>query len=257
MNRVNYDFSDRVVSITGAASGFGQRAAERFAAAGASLVLSDVNREGLDTVATQLADAGGEVLAIPCDISRDDEVRALFDAAEQQCGGVDVAVNNAGIIHPLARLADCDEATFDRNIAVNLKGTFLCMRYALRQMQAKGRGRIVNIASASGLIGSPFLATYAAAKHGVIGLTRSAAVEYGRKGIQINALCPSFSGTGLLDSVVEQKGDAIVDGITSVIPMQRLADVDEVVSAILWLSSDDNSYMNGAAVSIDGGLVAG
>ena len=250
-----YDFSGKVVSITGAGSGFGRLAAEKFAASGARLVLSDINAEALQEVADSL---GSETaLAVACDVSDANQVAAMFDQAQEAFGGVDIAVNNAGIIHDLVRTADCSEETFDRNIAVNLKGTFLCMRHELRQMAAKGSGRIVNMASASGLVGSPFLSVYAAAKHGVIGLTRSAAVEYGRKGIQINALCPAFSSTPMLEAVVESRGEKVLDGIVGAIPMQRLAQPEEIVNAILWLSSDDNSFMNGAAVSIDGGLVAG
>ena len=250
-----YDFSGKVVSITGAGSGFGRLAAEKFAASGARLVLSDINAEALQEVADSL---GSETaLAVACDVSDANQVAAMFDQAQEAFGGVDIAVNNAGIIHDLVRTADCSEETFDQNIAVNLKGTFLCMRHELRQMAAKGSGRIVNMASASGLVGSPFLSVYAAAKHGVIGLTRSAAVEYGRKGIQINALCPAFSSTPMLEAVVESRGEKVLDGIVGAIPMQRLAQPEEIVNAILWLSSDDNSFMNGAAVSIDGGLVAG
>jgi NAD(P)-dependent dehydrogenase (short-subunit alcohol dehydrogenase family) len=181
----------------------------------------------------------------------------MFTEAQNVFGGVDIAVNNAGIIHDLVRTADISDEVFDRNIAVNLKGTFLCMRHELQQMAAKGEGKIINMASASGLIGSPFLSVYAAAKHGVVGLTRSAAVEYGRKGIQINALCPAFSSTPMLEAVVETRGEKVLDGIVGAIPMQRLARPEEVVNAILWLSSDENSFMNGAAVSVDGGLVAG
>ena len=250
-----YDFSNKVVSITGAGSGFGRLAAERFAAAGARLVLSDINPEALQDTATGLgADA---LVAVPCDVSDAAQVAAMFDRAAQEFGGVDIAVNNAGIIHDLVRAADISDEVFDRNIAVNLKGTFLCMRHELQQMTAKGAGKIINMASASGLIGSPFLSVYAAAKHGVVGLTRSAAVEYGRKGIQINALCPAFSSTPMLEAVVETRGEKVLDGIVGAIPMQRLARPEEVVNAILWLSSDENSFMNGAAVSVDGGLVAG
>lgn len=249
-----YDFSNKVVSITGAGSGFGRLAAEKFAAAGARLVLSDINAGTLNDVAEAFDNEA--VLAVPCDVSDAAQVATMFERAEQEFGGVDIAINNAGIIHDLVRTAEISEEVFDRNIAVNLKGTFLCMRHELRQMTRKGAGKIINMASASGLIGSPFLSVYAAAKHGVIGLTRSAAVEYGRKGIQINALCPAFSSTPMLDSVVETRGEKVLDGIVGAIPMQRLATPEEVVNSILWLSSDDNSFMNGAAVSIDGGLVA-
>jgi NAD(P)-dependent dehydrogenase (short-subunit alcohol dehydrogenase family) len=250
-----YDFSNKVVSITGAGSGFGRLAAAKFAAAGARLVLSDINTEALQDIAKELGT--DTVLAVPCDVSDAAQVAAMFEQAQDALGSVDIAVNNAGIIHDLVRAADISDEVFDRNIAVNLKGTFLCMRHELRQMSQKGAGKIVNMASASGLIGSPFLSVYAAAKHGVIGLTRSAAVEYGRKGIQVNALCPAFSSTPMLDSVVETRGEKVLDGIVGAIPMQRLAKPEEIVNAILWLSSDDNSFMNGAAVSVDGGLVAG
>ena len=250
-----YDFSNKVVSITGAGSGFGRLAAEKFAAAGATLVLSDINAEAMQEVAAGLG--SDAFLAVPCDVSDDTQVAAMFEQAQQAFGGVDIAINNAGVIHDLVRTADISNETFDRNIAVNLKGTFLCMRYELQQMTAKGQGKIINMASASGLIGSPFLSVYAAAKHGVVGLTRSAAVEYGRKGIQINALCPAFSNTPMLDAVVETRGEKVLDGIVGAIPMQRLATPEEIVNAILWLSSDENSFMNGAAVSVDGGLVAG
>ena len=250
-----HDFSNKVVSITGAGSGFGRLAAEKFAAADARLVLSDIDPDALQQVTARLG--SDAVLAVACDVSNEGEVANLFEQAKNVFGGVDIAVNNAGIIHDLVRTAEISEEVFDRNIAVNLKGTFLCMRHELRQMAAKGSGKIINMASASGLIGSPFLSAYAAAKHGVVGLTRSAAVEYGRKGIQINALCPAFSSTPMLDAVVEERGAKVLEGIVGAIPMQRLAEPEEIVNAILWLSSDDNSFMNGAAVSVDGGLVAG
>jgi len=252
-----HDFSNKVVSITGAGSGFGRLAASRFSAAGARLVLSDIDGAALQAVADELGADGGSVLTSVCDAVDESQVATMFERAEQEFGGVDIAINNAGIIHDLVRTAEISEEVFDRNIAVNLKGTFLCMRHELRQMTKKGAGKIINMASASGLIGSPFLSVYAAAKHGVVGLTRSAAVEYGRKGIQINALCPAFSSTPMLDAVVETRGEKVLDGIVGAIPMQRLAEPEEIVNAILWLSSDDNSFMNGAAVSVDGGLVAG
>lgn len=252
-----HDFSNKVVSITGAGSGFGRLSASRFSAAGARLVLSDIDGAALQAVADELGADGGSVLTSVCDVVDESQVATMFERAEQEFGGVDIAINNAGIIHDLVRTAEISEEVFDRNIAVNLKGTFLCMRHELRQMTKKGAGKIINMASASGLIGSPFLSVYAAAKHGVVGLTRSAAVEYGRKGIQINALCPAFSSTPMLDAVVETRGEKVLDGIVGAIPMQRLAEPEEIVNAILWLSSDDNSFMNGAAVSVDGGLVAG
>ena len=254
---ITYAFGGRIVAITGAASGFGRLAAERFAAAGARLVLSDIDGDAVRGVADSLRAAGAKVEDMACDVSREEDVRRFVERAVAHFGQLDAAVNNAGIAHPLTRLADCSEELFDRNIAVNLKGVFLCMKHELKQMAGQGHGVILNLASASGLIGSPFLGPYTASKHGVVGLTRTAAVEYGRKGVRVNALCPAFSHTALLDRLVEQKGEAILQSIASNIPMQRLADPGEVVDAILWLCSDANGFMNGAAISVDGGLVAG
>ena len=191
-----------------------------------------------------------------CDIRDTQQVENFFSKTIAHYSRLDIAINNAGVVHEMKRLADCTEAMFDFNIGVNLKGTFLCMKSALVQMNAQGYGTILNIASASGLIASPFLGLYAAAKHGVIGLTKTAAAEYARKGVRINALCPAFSATAILDQVIADKGDKVAAGIAANIPAQRLAEPEEVVNAMLWLCSDDNSYMNGAAISIDGGLVA-
>jgi len=254
---VIYDYADKVITITGAASGFGKLAAEKFSAAGAKVVISDINGDSVEAVAQQLRDDGYTAIATACDITRATEVESFFALAHGEFGPVDIAVNNAGAVHEMKRLGDCTEDMFDFNIGVNLKGTFLCMKSALEYMSTRGNGVILNIASASGLIGSPFLGLYAAAKHGVIGLTRSAAIEYARKGIRINALCPAFSATAILDQVVAEKGEKLVESIAANIPAQRLAKPEEVVNAILWLCSDHNTYMNGSAISIDGGLVAG
>lgn len=253
---VQYDYSNKVVAITGAASGFGKLAAENFANAGAKLFLSDVNIEALKQLVLSLQASGADVYAVQCDIADENQVHSMFEQIIEKFGKLDVAINNAGVIQEMKRLGDCTEAMFDFNIGINLKGTFLCMKSTLNIMAEQGSGCILNIASASGLIGSPFLGLYSAAKHGVIGLTKSAAIEYARKGVRINALCPAFSSTKMLDQVVADKGNTLVQGITENIPAQRLAEPQEVVDAMLWLCSAKNSYMNGAAVSIDGGLVA-
>lgn len=252
-----FDFTDQVVTITGAGSGFGKLAAENFAAAGAKLALSDINLSAVEKVAAELNAAGGDVIVSRCDVGRNEDVESFFGQVVARWGRFDVCINNAGMAHPLVRLADCTEEMFDTNVAVNLKGVFLCMKQELPVMMARGKGVIVNIASVAGLIGSPFMSAYSAAKHGVVGLTRTAAVEYGRKGIRINAVCPAFSHTGLLDELVQQKGEKVLENFASFIPMQRLARPQEVVDTILWLSSGKSTFTNGAAIPVDGGLTAG
>lgn len=252
---VNYDYTGKTVLITGAASGFGRDAALAFAGAGARLGISDINADALNSVAAGLAETGCEVVARPCDVTVASQVDAFVTATCDALGNLDIAINNAGVGHRHQRLADCDDATFDRVLAVNLKGVFTCMRAELRQMVGHG-GVILNIASAAAVTGAPFLGPYAASKHGVVGLTRSAALEYARKGIRINALCPSFAATPLLDDLVAEKGDAGLDALAGANPMQRLGQPQEIVEAMLWLCSDANSFMTGQAIAVDGGLTA-
>ncbi|MFT5705216.1 MAG: NAD(P)-dependent dehydrogenase (short-subunit alcohol dehydrogenase family) [Shewanella sp.] len=254
---VKYNYQHKVVLITGAASGFGKLAAQAFAQSGAKLALIDINQAALTLSVEEFRANNIEAIGLRCDISQNESVKAAIAQVKQHFGHLDIAINNAGIIHPMARLADSEERDFDRTISINLKGTFLCMKHELTLMQTQGHGVILNTASVSGLIGSPFLSIYSAAKHGVIGLTRSAALEYGRKGIRINAICPTFAHTPMLDNIVDGKGDDFTDKLAASLPMQRLAEPEEVVKAMLWLCSDDNSFMNGAAVTVDGGLTAG
>ncbi|MCL2915516.1 SDR family oxidoreductase [Shewanella corallii] len=253
---VKYDFSGKTVLITGAASGFGKAAAQAFANSGARLALLDINMQQLKDSSLVLDETGAEYLLLRCDISNPAEVNSAFNRLKEHYGSLDIAINNAGVVHPLNRIADLTEDEFDKTINVNLKGTFLCMQQELSIMLETSTGTILNTASVSGLIGSPFLGLYAAAKHGVLGLTRSAALEYGRKGIRVNALCPTFATTPMLDEIAGEKGQKFQQHLASQVPMLRLATTQEVVEAMQWLCSDNNSYMNGAAVTIDGGLTA-
>ena len=252
-----YDFSGQVVLITGAGSGFGRLAAKSFAAAGAQLALSDVNVAALhETVRTHRLDEQ-QVLCMGCDVAVASEVDLFVAATIARFGRIDVALNNAGIGHPLARLADCDEDTFDRNVAVNLKGVFLCMRAELPHMLKQGGGVILNVSSVAGIRGAPMMAAYAAAKHGVIGLTRTAALEYAKRNIRVNALCPAYTRTPILDRLVEGGRAGTLDNMAAAIPMQRLGEPAEIVQAMLWACARENSFMTGQALALDGGLCAG
>ncbi|MCA8868758.1 MAG: SDR family oxidoreductase [Rhodobacteraceae bacterium] len=254
-------FDHKTVLISGAAGGFGSRMAERFADLGANLVLSDQDALALQAVADSLE---CEVALLAGDVTDPEHHHELVDLAQAEFGSLDVAVNNAGIVQPMQRLPDTDPEFARHLIEVDLMGVIYAMQAQLPAMATRFEeegtpAAIVNIASAAGLVGSPFLATYAAAKHGVVGLTRSAAAEYGRKGVRINAICPSFANTAMLTDYLEAspKGrEAAEHALTRGIPMARVGQVDEVVNTILFAAWDGNSFMTGETLSVDGGLVA-
>jgi NAD(P)-dependent dehydrogenase (short-subunit alcohol dehydrogenase family) len=254
-------FDGKVVLVTGAAGGFGSRTAERFSEEGALLVLADRDEAGLADVADSLP---GQAVALAGDVTDPDYHDLLVDLALREFGALDVAINNAGIVHPMQRLPDLDEALTRAVIEIDLLGVIWAMQAQLPVMAARFEeegipAAIVNLASAAGLLGSPFLSVYAAAKHGVVGLTRSAAAEYGRKGVRVNAVCPSFANTTMLTDYLDAspKGrEAAEHALTRGIPMARVGQVDEVVAAILFAASPENSFMTGATLSVDGGLHA-
>jgi NAD(P)-dependent dehydrogenase (short-subunit alcohol dehydrogenase family) len=254
-------FDQKVVVITGAAGGFGQQAAKCFAGLGAHLVLADQDRDRLDIVGQGFT---SNVITICGDVSDPQHHRDLVNAAISEFGRLDIAINNAGIVQPMERLVDTDPTFARKLIDVDLMGVFWALQAQLPVMSAQHEkdgttAAIVNIASAAGLVGSPFLAIYAAAKHGVVGLTRSAAAEYGRRGVRVNAVCPSFSNTSMLTNYLDMapKGrEAAELALTRAIPMGRIGEVDEVVQAILFAAWEQNSFMTGETLSIDGGLAA-
>jgi NAD(P)-dependent dehydrogenase (short-subunit alcohol dehydrogenase family) len=254
-------FDGKTVLITGAAGGFGSRTAERFAELGANLVLADMDEAGLNAVADDLDAETATLAGDVCDPGYHHE---LVDLALSEFGALDCAVNNAGIVHPMLRLPDTPVEMARKVIDVDLMGVIYAMQAQLPVMATRFEeestpASIVNIASAAGLVGSPFLAAYAAAKHGVVGLTRSTAAEYGRKGVRVNAVCPSFANTTMLTDALgaSPKGrEAAEHALTRGIPMARVGQVDEVVSAILFAAWDQNSFMTGQTLSVDGGLAA-
>ncbi|MFZ2209369.1 MAG: glucose 1-dehydrogenase [Porticoccaceae bacterium] len=254
--RTHYNFDNQVVLITGAGSGFGKLAAEQFAAAGARLALCDLNETAVSTLARQLEAGGAQVMAMACDVGVPAQVAAFFAAVDNSFDRLDVAINNAGVSHAKVRLHETDLAMWDRVIDTNLKGVYLCMQQELARMVTRNSGAILNVSSAAGIMGAPFISLYSASKHGVIGLTKSAALEYGRKGIRVNALCPAFALTPMVEASLNAAGGKSRENLEAGNPMRRLGEMDEVVQAMLWACCDDNSFMNGAVIPIDGGLSA-
>jgi NAD(P)-dependent dehydrogenase (short-subunit alcohol dehydrogenase family) len=250
MNLTSYD--GQVVMITGAASGFGELLARELAAMGARLVLGDRNLEGLQRVACELRAAGAEVVDLHCDVTREAEVKAMVDAAVARFGRLDVGVNNAGMSTPMKALIDTLESDLDLNFAVNAKGVFFGMKHQIAQMLKQGGGVILNVASMAGLGGAPKLAAYSAAKHAVIGLTRTGAAEYARRNIRVNAVCPFYSSTPMVTEGLAEH----VEYLSQASPMKRLGTPGETVAVMLMLCARENSYMTGQAVAVDGGVSA-
>jgi NAD(P)-dependent dehydrogenase (short-subunit alcohol dehydrogenase family) len=249
------NFSDKVALVTGASSGMGLATAQAFAQAGAAVALADVKEDAVRKAAEQLVDEGHRALAIRCDVSDDAQVKALVERTVAEFGRLDAAFNNAGVMARMAPTADGSLEEFDRVIGVNLRGVWSCMRYELRQMERQGSGAIVNCSSIGGLTGDPGIAAYTASKHGVIGLTRTAALEYAAKGIRVNAVCPGTIDTPFARSVVswdEQRFEVLAKAP----PIGRAGQPEEIATAVLWLCSPGASYVVGQALAVDGGLVA-
>src|SRR5204863_4110886 len=206
---MNISFENKVALVTGAASGLGLATAKAFAESGASVVLADWNEKAVQAAAKDLADKGHKTLAVRCDVSDDAQVEAMVKQTVATFGRLDAAYNNAGVQNVLAETADSPRDDYDRVMAINLRGVWSCMKFELRQMRKQGSGAIVNCSSLGGLVGGAGRGSYHAAKHGVIGLTTSAALEYAAKGIRINAVCPGIIHTSMLDEMMETQADAL------------------------------------------------
>jgi NAD(P)-dependent dehydrogenase (short-subunit alcohol dehydrogenase family) len=247
-----YDFHGQVALVTGAASGMGLATAQAFAAAGAAVVLADVNAESLRLATAKLTDAGHSALAVTCDVTREADAAALVDATLQKFGRLDMAYNNAGILGPMGDITDETAAAFDQVNAVNLRGIWTCMKHELLHMRRQGHGAIVNCSSLGGLVGLPGRAAYHATKHGVIGLTKSAALDYAAKNIRINAICPGCIDTPMGDAI----DPAAMQTFLRDQPIGRMGRAEEVAAAVLWLCSPGASFVLGVALPVDGGFVA-
>jgi NAD(P)-dependent dehydrogenase (short-subunit alcohol dehydrogenase family) len=253
---VNISFENKVALVTGAGSGLGLATARAFAESGASVALADWNEQAARSAAEELAANGHKTLAIQCDVADDDQVEAMVEQTVLAFGRLDAAYNNAGVQNVLAETADSTREDYDRVMGINLRGVWSCMKFELRQMRKQGSGAIVNCSSLGGLIGGNQRGTYHAAKHGVIGFTRSAALEYATRGIRVNAVCPGMIHTPMFDKMIaEGQGDELNAMLRTLVPMGRMGRPEEIADAVLWLCSDAASYVTGQSISVDGGYV--
>jgi NAD(P)-dependent dehydrogenase (short-subunit alcohol dehydrogenase family) len=249
---MNISFENKVALVTGAGSGLGLATVKAFAESGASVVLADANEKAVRSAAEELAAHGHKTLAIQCDVADDAQVQAMVERTVAKFGRLDAAYNNAGIQNVVAEAAEATREDFDRVISVNLRGVWSCMKFELRQMLRQGNGAVVNCSSIGGLVAGPKRGTYQASKHGVLGLTKSAALDYAARGIRINAVCPGIIHTSMLDSMMATQADAL-NAMLKDVPIGRLGRPEEIASAVLWLCSSAASFMVGHALTVDGG----
>ncbi|MCX5497950.1 glucose 1-dehydrogenase [Streptomyces sp. NBC_00053] len=250
-----YDFTGKVAFVTGASSGMGLATARAFAEAGAAVGLADINQNAVTQAAKELTDAGHQALSLVCDVSDEAQVAAAVDRTVETFGRLDMAYNNAGIMPPPTDAADESAEQFDRVQNINLRGIWASMKHELRHMRTQGSGAIVNGSSLGGLVGNPGRAAYHATKHGVIGMTKSAALEYGSRGVRINAVCPGTIATPMVDAMIDS-GELDRTQAESGQAIDRLGTADEIAQAALWLCSDGASYVTGIALPVDGGYTA-
>jgi NAD(P)-dependent dehydrogenase (short-subunit alcohol dehydrogenase family) len=250
-----YDFRGQVALVTGASSGMGLVTSKAFAQAGAAVVLADVNKQTLQDATEALSAAGHQALAVVCDVADEAQVAAMIERTVAKFGRLDMAFNNAGIQVPPSDAADESAGNFDRVNAVNLRGVWTCMKHELKQMRAQGSGAIVNCSSLGGLVGLPTRAAYHASKHGVIGLTRSAALEYAPRGVRINAICPGTIETPMVTEMLASQAEAMKEILRDQ-PIGRLGRSDEIAAAVLWLCSPGATFVVGVALPVDGGFTA-
>jgi NAD(P)-dependent dehydrogenase (short-subunit alcohol dehydrogenase family) len=247
------DFTGKVALVTGAASGMGLAAAQAFAEAGAAVALADFREQVVKEEAQKLAAAGHKAISIRCDVSDDPQVEQMVERIVSEFGRLDAAFNNAGVMARVAPTVESTREDWDRVIGINLRGVWSSMKYELRQMQRQGNGAIVNNASVGALTGNPGIGSYIASKHGVVGLTRTAALEYVQHGIRVNAVNPGLIDTRIARDVVAGNEEAYNE-IAKHVPIRRAGRPEEIASTVLWLCSPGASYVVGHALTVDGGM---
>ena len=246
----------RVALVTGGGSGIGRASSLAYARDGAKVVIVDVNVEGGEETVQSIKEAGGEAILVHADVSKAVEVQQMVDRTVEAYGRLDCAFNNAGVSgRSRGTMVDHSEEEWDRVIGTNLKGVWLCMKAQIPQMLKQGGGAIVNNASVAGLVGIRRTSAYVAAKHGVVGLTKAAALEYAESGIRVNAVCPGYIDTPLVRSVFDQL-EGMEEEVIARHPLGRLGEPHEIAEAVVWLSSDAASFVTGHTMTVDGGYVA-
>ena len=247
---VQYDMKGKVALVTGARTGIGEAAARMFAEAGATVVLA--GRHEPAAQAEELVKAGHDAISIRCDVSDEADVKTMVEDVVRRYGHLDMAYNNAGIQSPITDVADLDSQEYDKVMDINLRGIWHCMKYELQQMRKQGSGAIVNCSSLGGLVGIAGRAVYHASKHGVLGMTKSAALEYATRGIRINAVCPGIISTPMVERMMQGESEEMKE-LMRFVPINRLGKPEEVAAAVLWLCSDAASFVIGQAIAVDGG----
>lgn len=245
---------DKTIVITGAASGIGRATALLAAKYGAKLALCDLNGEGVAETAQMAREVGVPALSMSVDVAVAEQVEAFMKQASAEYGRIDGAFNNAGVGGTLTRAHMLTEEQWDQCISINLKGVWLCIKYEIPHMRGDGGGAIVNMASVAGLLGFPMNSVYAASKHGVIGLTKSAAAEYARNNIRVNAVCPGYTDTPMV-SAIDDIRPGLVENTLQAVPMRRLGRPEEIAETVCFLLSDRAPFLTGQSIAIDGGLV--
>lgn len=245
----------KVALVTGGGSGIGRESALLFGAEGARVWVSDVDEARASDTAQAICAAGGDAVASGVDVRDEALVVAMVKGCVAHFGSLDCALNNAGVSGPQAALHEVGASDWSRTLAVNLTGVFLCMKHEIPEMQRRGAGAIVNMASGAGLIGTPGLSAYCATKHGVLGLTKTAALENARTGVRVNAVCPGSIDTPMLRAAMDL-GDGVADMIRASMPIGRLGEPREIAEAAVWLCSDRASLVTGTSMGVDGGAIA-
>ena len=249
-------FRNKVALVTGGSFGIGRAAAVAFAKRGAKVIIADWIQDKEGDTLKQIKQAGGEAIFVQCDVSKPADVKAVVNKAIASFGKLDYAFNNAGIEGAMAPTHECTEENWDRTIDINLKGIWLCMQNEIPQMLKQGNGAIVNCASIAGLSGFSGLPAYTASKHGIIGLTKTAALENAKMGIRVNAVCPGVIHTAMVDRVTG-KDKEVEKSYVAMEPVGRMGTAEEVAEAVIWLCSDASSFVTGHAMAVDGGFTAG